>query len=109
PSALISSLSGSGGIVTATTTAPHGFLTGQTVLVAGANSAAFNGTFTIASTTSNTFTYADPTTATASATMFANGVVISNLTGTAGTVTVNTAFTHGLTSGSSVIITGVNP
>jgi uncharacterized repeat protein (TIGR01451 family) len=53
----------SGSTVTITTTSPHGFLTGQSVTIAGAGVAGYNGTFTIASVPSpTTFTYTDTNT-----------------------------------------------
>jgi YVTN family beta-propeller protein len=46
------------GVVTITTTAPHGFSVGQSVIIAGVSDTSFNGTFTIASVpSSSTFTY----------------------------------------------------
>jgi hypothetical protein len=54
----------SGSTVTITTTNPHGFDVGQMVVISGVGVAGYNGTFTIASITSNTkFTYTDATTA----------------------------------------------
>lgn len=46
-------------VATLTTSTAHGFLQGQTVVVAGVDST-FNGTYTITNVTSNTFTYAKP-------------------------------------------------
>lgn len=46
-------------VATLTTTTAHGFLAGQTVVVAGVDST-FNGTYTITNVSSNTFTYAKP-------------------------------------------------
>ena len=46
-------------VATLTTTTAHGFSQGQTVVVTGVDST-FNGTYTISSVTSNTFTYAKP-------------------------------------------------
>jgi hypothetical protein len=46
-------------VVTIKTTAAHGAVTGQYVIIAGVTDSSFNGTFAIASTpTTNTFTYA---------------------------------------------------
>ena len=45
-------------IATITTSGAHGFVTGQSVTIAGATNTVYNGTYVIASTpTSNTFTY----------------------------------------------------
>ncbi len=48
----------SNGISTITTTAAHGFLAGQVVVISGVSDASFNGTFSILSVpTATTFTY----------------------------------------------------
>jgi len=57
--ATIASATESGNIVTITTTAPHGFLKGQNVTIAGVGVAGYNGTFAILGVTANTFTYID--------------------------------------------------
>jgi len=59
--ATISNMTGSGTVVTVTTTEdPHGFQVGDEVTIAGVTPSGFNGTFTIASVpTSSTFTYSD--------------------------------------------------
>lgn len=60
---LVSSLTRSGSIVTAITTADdHQLATGVSVLVAGANQIDYNGTFIITVTGTNTFTYEITTT-----------------------------------------------
>ena len=51
----------SGNTVTITTTTPLYFAAGQSVTVSGVNTGGYNGTFTITSVTSTTFTYQDPT------------------------------------------------
>ena len=57
----------SGSTVTITATSPHGFLTGESVTIAGVGVAGYNGTFTIASVpTPTTFTYTDTNTGLAS-------------------------------------------
>jgi hypothetical protein len=49
-----------GNTVTVTTTAPHGFTTGQSVVIAGVGVAGYNGTFVVQSVpSSTTFTYTD--------------------------------------------------
>jgi hypothetical protein len=46
-------------VATITTSGAHGFVTGQSITIAGATNTVYNGTYVIASTpTSNTFTYA---------------------------------------------------
>ncbi len=51
------SLTRSGITITATTTAAHGYQTGQTVTIAGATGSRYNGSFLVASASANTFTY----------------------------------------------------
>jgi type IV pilus assembly protein PilY1 len=53
----VTSLTRSGTTVSATTSAPHGFVTGQTITIAGANGASYNGSFAVTSTGATTFTY----------------------------------------------------
>lgn len=64
----VTSLTSSGTTATLTTTAAHGFTTGQYVQVAGAAQPNYNGTFTITVTTSTAFTYTMPGSATSPAT-----------------------------------------
>lgn len=75
PTANSMTATSSGTTVTATVTS-HGYATGQKVTVAGANETAYNGTFRIVSTGTNTFTYtaastpsATPATGTITATL----------------------------------------
>jgi len=53
----ITSITNVGTLATLTTTTPHGLLTGSQVTVSGATPAAYNGTFIITVTGTNTFTY----------------------------------------------------
>lgn len=48
----------SSNVVTITTSSAHGFPSGMSVLISGVTDSSFNGTFTITSVTSTTFTYA---------------------------------------------------
>jgi hypothetical protein len=57
PTATVTTATESGTTVTITTTVAHGFTAGQVVTVGGVGLAGYNGTFTITSVTSNTFTY----------------------------------------------------
>jgi hypothetical protein len=66
PTTVITSLSASSGVATVTL-AGHGYSTGNYVTVAGATPADFNGTFVITGSTTNTFTYAVPTSLSGSA------------------------------------------
>ncbi|MDT8990649.1 hypothetical protein RQP54_07190 [Curvibacter sp. APW13] len=52
----VTSLTRSGGTVTVTSAA-HGFSNGNSITISGASPAEYNGTFTIANVTANTFTY----------------------------------------------------
>jgi hypothetical protein len=51
----------SGKTVTITTTTPHNFVVGQSVVVSGVGVSGYDGTFTITSVASTTFTYQDST------------------------------------------------
>lgn len=55
----VTSITRSGSVATVTTTAPHGYTVGDTLLVtiAGATLAAYNGTFLITVTGTSAFTY----------------------------------------------------
>ena len=50
-----------GNTVTITTTAPHGFISGQKVSISGVGVAGYNGSFNITVATPTTFTYTDST------------------------------------------------
>lgn len=98
----ITSIAKVGGNFVATTSAPHGFAAGATVTIAGNSIAAYNGTWSVASPTSNTFQIA------------ASG---NPGTGSGGTATTQTNSTtaratltnHGFSNGQSVTIAGANP
>ncbi|QDL38918.1 PilC/PilY family type IV pilus protein [Rhodoferax sediminis] len=51
------SLTRSGTTVTATSSAAHGYVTGQTVTIAGATGSRYNGSYVVTTTGTNTFTY----------------------------------------------------
>jgi type IV pilus assembly protein PilY1 len=53
----VTSLTRSGTTVTATTSAAHGYVTGQTVTIAGATGSRYNGSFVVTNTGATTFTY----------------------------------------------------
>lgn len=55
--ATVSSITRSGGTATVTTSTPHGFATGQKVVISGANQADYNGAQTITVTSPTVFTY----------------------------------------------------
>jgi len=74
--------------VTITTSAAHGFVVGQSVVIAGVGVANYNGTFTITAVTSTTFTYTDSHTG------------LSSSSGGTATVSLNqtTAYIYGVGS-----------
>lgn len=89
--------------VTATTSAAHGFLVGQTVQISGATPSAWNGSYTITSVpTVTTFTFTTSTVLPTATTL-----------GTASTSTLAlvtaTVTSHGFSTGDSVIIEGAAP
>ena len=105
----VSSIAVSASTATVTTATPHGFTTGQSVTIGGANQAEYNGTFKIVVTSPNTFTY----TATGRPATPATGTItlqavpsISSITRSGGTATVTTATPHGFTTGQSLTIAG---
>src|SRR5712691_6740627 len=105
-----------GNVVTITTTAPHGLITGQTVLITGVADNSFNGAFTVASVpNSTTFTFAQTA---ANATsgggsaldpglQTSSGITANGALRTANVVTVTTTAPHGLLTDEAVLITGV--
>jgi|GEM_PF-780430 len=117
PIATLSAASWAGGTVTATTSAPHGFSTGQYVLIADVTSTGYDPASStpvaVTVTDSNHFTYAlasNPgaytygTTASRTAKTTAAGVSCSS-----GTVTVNTVTNHGFAANQFVNISGITP
>ena len=56
-----SSISGSGSLVTVTTTANHGYDDSDVVTISGASPSGFNGTYRVTKTGANTFTYVNTT------------------------------------------------
>jgi hypothetical protein len=57
----IATATSAGTTVTATTTLPNGFVSGETVVIAGSSDATFDGTFVITVTSPTVFTYTDAT------------------------------------------------
>lgn len=88
---------------TVTTTVPHGFSNGDTVVISGA-SAAYNGTWVIANVSSTTFQVGST---------FSGSSSVDATTGTAAksgsTKAFVTAAAHGLTTGQKVVIAGATP
>lgn len=117
PISTLSAATWAGGTVTATTSAPHGFSTGQYVLIADVTSTGYDPAaatpVAVTVTDSNHFTYAlaaDPgvysygTTASRTAKTTSSGVTCSS-----GTVTVNTTTNHGFVVNQFVNISGITP
>jgi Tfp pilus tip-associated adhesin PilY1 len=103
---------GSGGTATVTNTinsttaratvTAHGFTSGQSITIAGATPAQFNGTFGITKIDNDTFTYN-----LASASGDATGTITAS--GNTTTATAITAAAHGLAVGNTVNIFGATP
>jgi hypothetical protein len=77
--------SAGGGTATITTSAPTGYLVGQTVMISGMTPAAYNGTWGVTSVTGSTFTFSlprlsDPGVGTAFGTVVSGYAVSGNLT-----------------------------
>ncbi len=100
---LIHVANGSNKPATVTTTVPHGFSNGDTVVISGA-SAAYNGTWVIANVSSTTFQVGST---------FSGSSSVDATTGTAAksgsTKAFVTATAHGLTTGQKVVIAGATP
>jgi hypothetical protein len=96
-------------VATLTTSANHGFLTGDSVVVAGVD-ATFNGTYSVTGTpAANSFTYALATAnVTATAATSTASVEITTKAVTSNVATITTNIAHGFTSGQSVTITNVD-
>ncbi len=94
-------------VVTITTTAPHGFSVGQSVIIAGVSDTSFNGTFTIASVpSSSTFTYAQTGTDTSTPSGGGTATSVSNA------VTIKAVSVADISKSAEVgasIISAVNP
>ena len=95
-----------GTLVTSNTTvngtaAAHGFVTGESVTIAGATPTSFNGAKTIAVLDANTFSYANSV---------AFGPTLSSATATGATTTVTaTSTAHGFIAGQTITIAGASP
>ena len=87
---------------TATTAAANTFVTGDSVTIAGATQAEYNGTFTITVTSTTTFTY---TLASGSTATTATGTITAQ-DHSQTTVTITTAAANGFLNGDSITIAG---
>jgi type IV pilus assembly protein PilY1 len=120
--ASVSGLTRSGTTATATTSAAHGFTTGQSVTISGADQTEYNGLFTatVTSTTQFTFTVVEGPTSPAAGTISlsrpATQFDVASLTraatssdaatGNSDTATAVTTVAHGLAVGAQVTISG---
>jgi uncharacterized protein DUF4397 len=106
--------------VTAVTVAPHGLASGASIVISGADTAIYNGTFTVTVVDATTFTYrttrttiGSPATGypfflpASSASSF-NGLAISRLTASGTTATLVTAGSHGLAKNDIFTISGAD-
>ena len=100
------------GTTATATLASHAFRVGQSVTISGASVAGFNGTFTVLTATTSTFTYtvasglAAPTgtiTALAATTLSISSITVSSTTATA-----TTSAAHGLSVGQTVVVAGAS-
>lgn len=117
----VTSLVQTGGVATATVTA-HGYMTGQSVTIYGADQNGYNSTFTITVVNSNTFTFpvdsstVSPATGTITSAIPVPFTIVNtylvNSTPTsitqAGSVVTVTASNHGLMVGDRVNVSGAN-
>ncbi len=110
PDTIVDGATESGTTATITTTAPHNYVFGQQVTVAGVNVAGYNGTVTITGTTANSFSYT-------AAAGLANGDggttagptfnIAAGASETGTTATITTATAHGYVVGQRVTVSGV--
>lgn len=117
----VSSLIRSGTTVTVTTSGNHGFTNGNSITIANASPADYNGAVTISNVTTSTFQYTvaeypptsvsptGPTNYTATSTVGGTTVNVSTLARSGNTVTVTTAVAHGFISGTTAVIAGATP
>lgn len=107
PAATVSTASWSAGSATITTTAAHGFAVGNSVTVTGLTPDAYNGTFTVTAVpTTTTFKYALTANPFVTIPGLVNSRAVSAASWSAGTVTMDTTATHGLSVGSAITVTG---
>jgi hypothetical protein len=111
----IISVTESSSTVTVTTNGQHGFVPGESIVIAGVGVSGYNGVFTVASVADAThFTYTDSNTGLANATLGtassaqAASATISTATSSGTTATITTATASGFTVGQVVTITGVS-
>jgi hypothetical protein len=108
PSRKIVNKSLTGNVATLETSVAHGFITGDSVLVAGVD-ATFNGTFSVTGApTTTTFTYAKTATNVPSARIGDQTFTINNKVLVSEVATLTTSATHPYLVGEEVVVTGVD-
>lgn len=108
PSRKIVNKSLTGNVATLETSVAHGFITGDSVLVAGVD-ATFNGTFSVTGApTTTTFTYAKTATNVPSARIGDQTFTINNKVLVSEVATLTTSATHPYLVGETVVVTGVD-
>lgn len=88
-------------IATLTTSAPHGFIVGEEVVITGVDSVNYNGTYTITAVSSDGLQFSYARTRTDS-----RSITNTSLTNTVATIT--TSEPHGFVSGERAAVSGVN-
>ncbi len=94
----ISTSSNASGAVKITLTSPHAYQTGDQVTISGHLRSAYNGTWTITSLSTSTFSL--------NGSVYTPFPAISTATSSGGAVLLTTASAHGLSSGNTVAISG---
>ena len=115
----ISALTRAGRLVTVTTTANHGFSTGDTIAITGMTPAAYDGSYLITKTGNRIFTYSltslSPLAAATTATSIMGSKTAAALPTTTSltrtalgstTATLTTAAPHGLSAGQTIVVSG---
>ena len=98
----ISSLVTSGITVTATTSGNHGYRTGDTVTISGADQSSYNGDFVVTVLSATSFTYE-------LVTEIGQTISVTSLTRSSTTATAVTSSAHGFSNGQTVAISGASP
>lgn len=105
PVANIAAARWSGGAATITTAAPHGFASGQDIVVSDVTALGYKGTYTATVTDATHFTYplaSDPG-------PYPFVATVSAAAWSAGTATITTSAEHGLASGQSIVLANISP
>ncbi len=110
----VNSITRSGSTATLTSAFGHGYQTGDTIVISGADQSEYNGAFQITVSSSTVFAYAvsgTPDTPATGTIIMANAqsaLSVSSITRSSSTATATTAFNHGYATGDVVFITGAS-